>query len=148
MTRSHFGNMTSSLLFFVFAFSFVIALAAGGQVTTALMKPTSLLCESLTAPLGIDTPKPALSWRLQDGRWGAKQTAYEITVYNKVPTAASRPDVWDSRRIQSDQSVDVHYDGPTLGPEKRYYWRVQAWDKDGKAYPASDVSWWETGLLS
>ncbi len=39
------------------------------------------------------------------------------------------------------------YGGPELAASTRYYWRVEAWDKDGKPYPASDVSWWETGLL-
>jgi alpha-L-rhamnosidase len=29
----------------------------------------------------------------------------------------------------------------------RYYWRVEAWGKDGKAYPSSDPSWFETGLM-
>ena len=34
-----------------------------------------------------------------------------------------------------------------MAASTRYYWRVEVWDKDGKPYPASDVSWWETGLL-
>ncbi len=50
--------------------------------------------------------------------------------------------------LHPDQSVNVPYAGPPLEAEKRYYWRVQVWDKDGRLYPASDVSWWETGLLT
>ena len=58
-----------------------------------------------------------------------------------------KADVWDSGRITSDKSFGVVYGGPELAASTRYYWRVEAWDKDGKPYPASDVSWWETGLL-
>ena len=148
MIRSRFGNMTRSYVCFGLAFSFAVASSAHGQVAAPSLKPTGLRCESLTTPLGVDTSKPILSWRLQDGRLGAKQTAYKISVYSKVPTVASKADVWDSGRIESDRLVDVPYDGPALSPERRYYWRVQVWDKDGKAYPASDVSWWETGLFS
>ena len=60
---------------------------------------------------------------------------------------ANKPDQWDSGRVVSDQSVGVAYGGPALEPTKRYYWRVKAWDKDGKAYPDSEISWFETGLL-
>jgi alpha-L-rhamnosidase len=99
--------------------------------------------------MGIDTAKPMLSWQLRDGSWGAKQTAYEVTVFSEAPDAAgAKVDVWDSGRIASDTSAGVPYDGPALEPEKRYYWRVQLWNKEGKPYPLSDVSWWETGLLS
>jgi len=111
--------------------------------------PTDLRADSLTDPLGIDAPKPLLSWRLQDDRSGAKQTAYEIFVYSKRPTAIeAKPDVWDSGRVASSTSTGVSYGGPELEPEKRYFWRVRLWDKDGKPYPISDISWWETGLLS
>src|SRR5262249_38613608 len=44
-------------------------------------------------------------------------------------------------------STGVPYEGPALQPEHRYFWRVKVWNKDGKPYPASDISWWETGLL-
>lgn len=110
-------------------------------------KPTHLSCEALIEPLGIDTPKPSLSWQLQDQRWGAKQTAYEILVSSK-PGSAVRADVWDSGRIASEQSVGVSYGGPALAAETRYFWRVRVWGKDGEAYPVSDSSWWETGLLN
>lgn len=121
------------------------ASAAVAQSTT--LKPVDLKCDSLRTPLGIDSERPVFSWILQDTRLGAKQTAYEIKVATKPDLLAGKADVWNSGKTQSDASVGVRYAGPALQPEKRYYWRVQAWDKDGKPYPTSDVSWWETGLL-
>ena len=114
----------------------------------SLAKPTALHCESLVKPLGIDAVKPVLSWKLQDQTWGAKQTAYQIFVSSKPwSSPGAKPDVWDSGRILSSQSAGVNYAGSTLEPMKRYYWRVATWGKDGKAYPMSDPSWFETGLM-
>ena len=111
-------------------------------------RPVALKCESLNEPLGIDTQKPVLSWQLQDAADGAKQTAYRITVFSKSPKSpAAKADVWDSGRIESATSTGVPYGGPELEPGKRYFWRVAVWDKDGKPYPVSSASWWETGLM-
>ena len=110
-------------------------------------KPQSLVCDSLKEPLGIDSARPVISWKLQDQRRGAKQTAYEILVASKPAVAGTlTPDVWDSGRVASEQSVDVSYAGPSLAPEKRFYWQVRVWDADGKPYPLSDATWFETGL--
>src|SRR3981189_2851719 len=113
----------------------------------AQSKPTHLECESLTTPLGMDATKPVVSWKLEDATPGARQTAYEIQVASTTEILASgKPDVWDSGKVESGDSIGVTYAGPALVPSKRYFWRVQVWAKDGKAYPTSDVSWWETGL--
>ncbi|HKV79736.1 MAG TPA: family 78 glycoside hydrolase catalytic domain [Candidatus Sulfotelmatobacter sp.] len=112
-----------------------------------MSKPVQLKCDALVNPLGIDSKAPMLSWRLRDDRFGARQTAYEIQVASSSELlAAGKPDVWDSGRLESDQSAGVSYAGPALIAEKRYFWRVKVWDKDGKPYPVSDASWWETGL--
>jgi alpha-L-rhamnosidase len=111
-------------------------------------KPNALECDSLHTPLGDDTRAPLLSWKLQDGRMGAKQTAYRIFVASSTKRLEEgQPDIWDSGRVESGRSVNIPYGGPSLSPETRYYWSVQVWDKDGKPYLRSDASWWETGLL-
>jgi alpha-L-rhamnosidase len=116
-------------------------------------KPAHLTCDSLESPLGIDSSQPTLSWQLQDTGFAARQTAYRIAVATKPEILAGdhddrwKADVWDSGRVASDKSFGVAYGGPALAPSTRYYWRVEVWDKDGNPYPASDVNWWETGLL-
>jgi len=128
--------------------SLIMAAAMSSLAAAPPLKPAALRCESLKEPLGVDTAKPILSWQLQDASWGARQTAYQISTFTKAPASeGTKPDIWDSGRISSDISAGVPYGGPSLIPEKRYFWRVKVWDKDGKPYPVSDVSWWETGLL-
>ncbi len=111
--------------------------------------PVQLRVDNLKTPLGIDDRAPRFSWQLKDSARGAKQSAYEVMVVSKASTFSSaKPDVWDSGRIASDQSMNVSYQGPALKPSTRYFWRVKVWDAAGKVYPESATGWWETGLLN
>src|ERR1700684_2416661 len=84
----------------------VLALLAMAQVG----KPEKLECESLVTPLGMDAEKPTLSWQLRDTRDGAKQTAYEVQVASSASTlAAGKADVWDSGKIESNDSIGAVY---------------------------------------
>jgi alpha-L-rhamnosidase len=112
------------------------------------LPPARLKCDSLITPIGIDSPQPEFSWQLRDPRPGARQSGYRVEVASSASRLrANRSDVWDSGRVASDHSVGVRYGGPQLQPERRYFWRVSVWDKDGKEYPPSEITWWETGLL-
>ena len=137
-----------SLRHLIFLLLLVTMLPQAGSAQSPSSRPVQLKCDALVNPLGIDSKEPRLSWQLRDGRFEARQTAYEIQVAsNPALLEVGKPDVWDSGRVESDQSAGVSYAGPALIAEKRYFWRVKVWDKDGKPYPASDASWWETGLL-
>ncbi len=129
--------------------STVSAISLMAATVATSMKPARLSCDSQIEPLGLDDAKPRLSWQLRDSRDGARQTAYEVEVATKAALLATgKADVWDSGKVVSDRSVGVAYAGPELAAETRYYWRVKVWDKDGKPYPVSGVSWWETGLMA
>ncbi len=111
--------------------------------------PAKLTCEAMQEPLGIDIVRPRLSWQMQDSRRGAKQTAYEIRVADSLHNLAQeKAAIWDSGRVESDQSVNVPYGGLPLKSRQRYYWQVRLWDQTGEASPYSQPSWWEMGMLS
>ena len=110
--------------------------------------PVALRVDDLAAPLGIDDPAPHFSWQLKDPARGAKQTGFEVLVASRAELLQQgNADVWDSGRVESSQSLNVHYAGPAVAASTRYFWRVKVWDAEGKAYPESEISWWETGLL-
>ncbi|MFJ5112277.1 alpha-L-rhamnosidase [Streptomyces sp. NPDC088551] len=111
---------------------------AGARVT----EPT---VEYVRHPLGLDTPRPRLSWPVVSDRPEQRQSAYRIRVAT-TPERLARPDVWDSGRITSAQSVLVPYAGPALTSRTRYHWSVRVWNADGSASGWSAPSWWETGL--
>ncbi|MGO4751282.1 rhamnosidase, partial [Streptomyces sp. 2MCAF27] len=96
-------------------------------------------------PLGLDTPHPRLSWQLGSDRRNQAQSAYQVRVATS-PGRIGAPDVWDSGKVSSRQSVSVPYDGPKLRARTRYHWAVRVWDGQGKPSPWSEPTWWETGL--
>jgi len=108
----------------------------------------NLKTEYRNNPLGIDIKQPRLSWQMDTNRTGAKQTAYRLlcaSTPEKLTTDSA--DLWNSGKIDSDQSVHVRYAGATLMSRQRVYWKVTVWDETGDSSD-SDVAWFEMGLLS
>ncbi|MCC3373942.1 alpha-L-rhamnosidase [Cohnella sp. REN36] len=105
----------------------------------------ALTNEYRTNPLGTDTRKPRLSWKLESGRRGTMQQAYRIQVAG--PDGGFDAPLWDTERTPSDRSVHVVYDGPSLVSRTRYVWRVKVWDDRGEESDWSETAWWETALL-
>ncbi|HOX37694.1 MAG TPA: family 78 glycoside hydrolase catalytic domain [Candidatus Brocadiia bacterium] len=110
--------------------------------------PINLLCEYQVDPIGVDTPSPRLSWRLNDARRGAAQSAYRILVADSAEALArDEGNLWDTGKIESDQSVHVPYAGKPLAGEGACFWKVMVWDADGNATAFSDTARWEMSCL-
>jgi alpha-L-rhamnosidase len=107
-----------------------------------------LRCEYKTNPLGIDVVKPRLSWKIEASQRGTVQSAYRIRAANNVEDLSRGQNLlWDSDKVQSDQSVHVVYAGPALTSRQRVYWQVRAWDNHSNVSEWSEPAWWEMGLL-
>src|SRR5688572_23539947 len=107
----------------------------------------NLRCEYRTNPLGIDITSPRLSWRLQSERRRARQTAYRLLAAGDPDLLREgQADLWDSGKIESDQSLHLSYAGKRLTSRQRVYWRVTVWDETGQA-SQSEPAWFELGLL-
>ncbi|HEU5015093.1 MAG TPA: glycoside hydrolase family 78 protein [Roseiflexaceae bacterium] len=108
----------------------------------------NLRCEYRSNPLGIDVAEPRLSWQLQSDERGARQTAYQVLVASSPEKLADgQGDLWDSGKINSDQSIQVAYAGSKLGSGQRAWWTVRRWGQDGQASDYAEPAWWEIGLL-
>jgi alpha-L-rhamnosidase len=106
-----------------------------------------LTCEYRTNPLGIDVLHPRLSWQMQSERRGARQTAYQILAApSEMSLDGSKDLLWDSGKIESDQSIHMPYRGPVLASGQRVYWKVRVWDEVEREVESSSA-WWEMGLL-
>ncbi|MFD3456231.1 family 78 glycoside hydrolase catalytic domain [Streptomyces sp. NPDC058691] len=119
--------------------------AVGGPALTV----SGLEVEHQVQPLGVDVPRPRLSWQVAPGHGAAGrapvgQAAYEVEVST---SPGGRGKVWDSGRVRSSRSFDVVYDGPALASRSRYYWRVRVWDGSGKASPWSGEARFETAFV-
>ncbi|WP_409055788.1 alpha-L-rhamnosidase [Streptomyces sp. SYP-A7185] len=118
------------------------AAPTAGSRALRVTRPT---VEYVRHPLGLDVPRPRLSWPLASTEEGQTQSAYQIRVATS-PGRLTEPDVWDSGKVASGDSVLVPYAGPELTSRTRYHWSVRVWDGAGKASQWSEASWWETGL--
>lgn len=111
--------------------------------------PHNLTCEYLVNPLGIDVLRPRLSWILESKERQQKQTAYQILVSSsREKLDGDEGDLWDSGKVDSDQSVHVEYRGKELTSRQRCWWKARVWDKDGMMSPWSQSAKWSMGLLA
>ncbi len=116
---------------------------------SAFTGPVQLRVDNLKNPLGIDDPAPSFSWRLHDPANGARQTAYQVLVASQPSLLRQgKADIWDSGRIESGESLNIRYKGLALAASTRIYWLAKAWSAAGKPYAASEIAWWETGLMT
>jgi alpha-L-rhamnosidase len=117
---------------------------AGAASSPASVSVVELRCEHLENPVGIGVRQPRLSWKLATEDSGQRQTAYQILA---GPAPDGKPDLWDSGKVASDQSVLVPWQGKPLDSRSRVFWRVRVWDKDGIPSPWSQFASFELGLL-
>ncbi len=128
----------------IILFSLILSSSAFGQV----MAPTNLRCEYKINPLGIDVEIPRLSWHVNDARRSAVQTSYQIVVASSEKLLSkNKADIWDSGKIDSDQSQHVAYSASKLKSRKAYYWKVRTWDNSGSVSTYSEPATWEMGIL-
>jgi len=118
------------------------------QATAEDVSVSSLKCEYRRDPAGIDTIEPRLSWRLVSGERGVKQTAYQVLVASAEENLTEdAADLWNSGKVESDQSVHVEYAGGPLVSRQPCFWKVRVWDGDGAVTPWSAPAFWSMGLL-
>ena len=114
------------------------------------ISPVTLTCEKMAQPNCIDVPQPRLSWinaPADDSVKGAGQSAYRIRVASSREGLA-KPDLWDSRKVMSDQSVFVPYAGKPLSSGQQVWWQVKVWDGNGKASEWSQPAQWRMGVMN
>jgi alpha-L-rhamnosidase len=115
--------------------------------STGPSAPKHLECENAVNPF-IDASEPRLSWKLDDLREGAAQSAFRVLVASsEEKLAADQGDLWDSGKVVSDQSIHVRYAGKPLESRQRVFWKVKTWDQDGAEGAWSEPAFWEMALL-
>lgn len=125
----------------IFIFLALSLVRAGAQVTVSHLR-----CEQLVNPLGIETREPRLSWQLSSPQRHVVQTAYQLLVSSsREKLEQNQADVWNSGKVDNDQSLHVVYGGPALQSGRHYYWKVRVWTNKGAAQTA-ETAFFSTGL--
>ncbi|MDZ7608311.1 MAG: family 78 glycoside hydrolase catalytic domain [Cyclobacteriaceae bacterium] len=122
--------------------------ACSSDKPSGLLVPAQLTCEYLKNPGVVDVANPRFAWinTAPDGTRGQKQTAWQVRVATSVGSLAS-PDLWDSGKTESDESIRVQYKGKPLVSGQECWWQVRVWDKDGNPTAWSEPGFWRMGLL-
>lgn len=112
------------------------------------MHPINLRCEYLRNPLGIDVTKPNLSWNFQTQKRNQHQSAYRIIAAGSLEKIHQNiGDLWDSGKVNSDQSIHIPYSGKKLESRMQVFWKVRVWDQNNQPSDWSQIAKWEMGLL-
>jgi len=112
------------------------------------LRPEDLRCEYFRNPVGIDEVKPRLSWVLESSRRNQVQSAYQVLVAgDREKLEHNEGNLWDSGRVDSNQSAHVVYGGRALSSQMRCCWKVRVWDEYGRVSQWSEPATWSMGLL-
>jgi len=100
------------------------------------LTPIDLMCGLLAKPgwVAVTDPAPQFSWRFKDGRPGDYQVAYQLQAATSTSfLRADAPDLWDSGKVFSPQSLFIPYEGKPLPTNATVCWRVRVWDRRNRA---------------
>jgi alpha-L-rhamnosidase len=130
-----------------FKLSLLLIFLSVGAFSQKDLSVYDLTCENKKNPIGVDVLKPRLTWKISSAGFNVMQTAYSLRIGTDQKLSASKT-IWQTGKINSDESVLIPYDGPGLKAVQRYYWQVKVWDNKGRESKWSEPAFWETGLIS
>src|SRR6185369_15794592 len=129
----------------------LFSLTATMLYAAAGVRPQQLRSEYRANPQGIDVVEPRLSWVLTASNVkarGLRQSAYRVLVASSGKAlAVGTGDLWDSGKVDSNQSIHIVYGGKPMTSGMAAFWKVQVWDQDGQASDWSQPAQWSMGIL-
>ena len=112
------------------------------------IKFEKLLLEYAVDPINIDVQHPRFSWIISSEQRNQQQTAYKIMVASSQKLLLDqKPDLWDSGKVGSHETIQHEYEGSNLRSNTNYFWKIIFWDKSGKPQE-SHVAKFGTALLN
>ena len=114
-----------------------------------LPPPEGLLCELLRYPekAVITDSIPEFSWVFPQE--GIKQTACRILVATTLDLLEEgESDYWDCGKLNTNESVNLEFEGKPLISNSSYWWKVKVWDQQGKESRYSQPQQFHTSKFS
>jgi alpha-L-rhamnosidase len=98
------------------------------------LKFEKLLVEYAENPVNLDMAHPRFSWIISSEGRGRRQTAYRIIVSSSLKNLKSdKPDLWDSGKTESGETIQHEYLPDNLLSESICFWKVVIWDENGRS---------------
>jgi alpha-L-rhamnosidase len=127
----------------------LILLITGMSCEKKNLKIDTTFCENKPEPLGVNTENIRFSWNMTSPERCIEQTAYQILFSEKIENLKKEKSIlWNSGKINSNQSILVTYTGPKLASGTTYFWKVKVWDNKGNESEWSKPACLTTGLFS
>jgi len=124
---------------------------SGLDVNAADIYPADLRCEYLKNPIGMDLSSPRLYWKVETkktSKHGLAQSAYQIQVStSKKLLTSGDADLWDSGKIDSNNTIQIPYAGKPLQYPMNCFWRVRVADQTGSWSAWSEPASWVMGPM-
>ncbi|WP_206688032.1 glycoside hydrolase family 78 protein [Aestuariibaculum marinum] len=122
---------------------FVLVFTACKPSNKASVFLSDLTCEMAENPLAVESTTPRLSWQIKAPELrNVTQQAYQVLVASSEENLKNNiADIWDSGKVDSDQSQLVTIAKP-LNAETKYYWKVKVWTNNNKS-----TDWSSTGFF-
>ncbi|HML66080.1 MAG TPA: family 78 glycoside hydrolase catalytic domain [Dysgonomonas sp.] len=112
------------------------------------VRVADLRVENLINPLGLETTCPRFSWKLYSHKRNLIQEAYRVIVASSRENLnVDNGDLWDSRRVNSNETILIPYQGKQLTSRQVCFWKVQVWTNYGEIVSVDEGSW-TMGLLA
>lgn len=106
-------------------------------------------CSNKINPLGVAVNNLRFDWELISDQTAQFQTAYQVVIASsKEKIAAGNYDIWNSLRVNSNESIEVPYKGRQLNAATTYYWRVRVWGKSHQSSEWSSIQQFTTGIFT
>ncbi len=116
----------------------VIAMRALAHYVDCKNRPKDAFA-SIVRRLGLAIEKPTcdttgavprFSWQLASNGWTQNQVAYRILVASSRKNLdRDQGDLWDSGKVDGEESTGIAYAGKKLSPGTDYWWKVQCWNQ-------------------
>ena len=141
------GNINFRCFFYVISCFTFLSLQSCQEKAILDSAQNLTISEGFKNPLGFYDATPNFSWKLPVSENVKSQSSYQIVVASNPDLLPNNPDLWDSEKQTTDQSVWVKYNGKKLESRQKAYWQVRYWNQDKNISEWSDVNHFELGLL-
>ncbi|SDZ98988.1 alpha-L-rhamnosidase [Arachidicoccus rhizosphaerae] len=104
--------------------------------------------ENKINPMGVAVAQPRFSFASNSTGKNVVQTAYEIRVATSVTDLQKdKKLIWNSGKVNTDQSLHVVYQGAPLKSAQKYFWQVKVWDNQKNESKWSEPADFTTGMM-
>ncbi len=124
------------------SYSSLSAKTTPGSNNAGSVRITHPTCEYRSNPIAVGTTRPRLSWQIESEMRDVVQLGYRIIV-SSSPERLSRNDgdMWDTKKVSSDNTLNLVYSGKKLASRETCYWKVEVWTNKGETVWSEPARW-------